>query len=343
MRIPLTILLYCASVIQAFAQTPATVKASSLSSTQLRLQRVRQVDTDEEVWSYWSRFCGNAQTLATSDCGSVRLWDLKTGTPKNVITIPPDAESDCEVFSLAQSQDGTLIATGNKKGKVTVRNAKTGQVQHTYQGPFEHEVMALTFSTDGQLLVSGGLAWDICVWNLRNHEKVVEFKGTRPITSVALSRNSELLAFGSTATNFEVFDLKTGKATRAINEQTTTSKDGHKVGGLIVCFSHQGDFLATADNEGTVKIWDVRTGICMTLVGHGDDVTSLLFSPDDQYLASSSQGRICLWRTRSGKRISDQKVKSKHVGLVAFSPDSKKLISIEENGLVGFWQLGASD
>jgi tetratricopeptide (TPR) repeat protein len=68
-----------------------------------------------------------------------------------------------------------------------------------------------------------------------------------------------------------------------------------------VAFSPDGQRLASASEDKTVRIWDSATGKeLLALKGHADTVSSVAFSPDGQRLASGNQaGSIHLWETTS--------------------------------------------
>jgi WD40 repeat protein len=54
-----------------------------------------------------------------------------------------------------------------------------------------------------------------------------------------------------------------------------------------VTFAPSGRLLATADHDGTVKLWDVATGRQLaSLEGHADGLSGVAFSPDGRTLAA---------------------------------------------------------
>ncbi len=67
--------------------------------------------------------------------------------------------------------------------------------------------------------------------------------------------------------------------------------------------SSDGKLLATASNDTTIRVWDMQTGReKMTLTGHTDKVTFVLFTPDNKKLVSvSNDSTIRTWDLTTGK------------------------------------------
>jgi WD40 repeat protein len=111
---------------------------------------------------------------------------------------------------------------------------------------------------------------------------------------------------------------------------------GHKWSVETVVFSPDSKLLASS-NGGEVRLWDVTTGKCLSVLyeglnGVGRNCGSLAFSPDGKLLAGGIEGRwIMLWDTT--KRVKAGVIEtSEYFGLglsscVAFRPDGKTLVS----------------
>ena len=81
-------------------------------------------------------------------------------------------------------------------------------------------------------------------------------------------------------------------------------EDAHKGSVLSVAFSPDGQSLASASRDNTIKLWDVRTGKeRASLKGHSVMVWSVAFSPDGKTLAwGDHDTTVRLWAVPPAKK-----------------------------------------
>ncbi|GAA6619708.1 CHAT domain-containing protein [Scytonema sp. NUACC26] len=130
-------------------------------------------------------------------------------------------------------------------------------------------------------------------------------------------------------------DLAMRQAIYGANEYNRLTGHGAKV--HKVTFSPDGQTIATASADMTVKLWQRDGRLLATLTGHKDAVYGVAFSPDGNTIASTSEDKtLKLWKI-DGTLLATLKHTSE-VYTVAFSPDGETLASGTWDGKIYLWR-----
>jgi WD40 repeat protein len=96
-----------------------------------------------------------------------------------------------------------------------------------------------------------------------------------------------------------------------------------------------------AAEEGTIRIWDARTGqpVTQPLTSTGA-VSFVSFSPDGKQIVTTSQdGKARIWDARTGKLVTAGATNSGAVASVWFDADGKGVVTTSRDGTVRIWDV----
>jgi WD40 repeat protein len=115
--------------------------------------------------------------------------------------------------------------------------------------------------------------------------------------------------------------------------------EGHSKSVNSVAISPNTQWIASASDDRTIKIWDVATGqCCQTLEGHSESVKSVTISPDAQWIVSASDdGTIKIWDAATGQDRQTLKAHREFIWSVAISSDVQWVVSASVDRTIKIW------
>jgi WD40 repeat protein len=217
---------------------------------------------------------------------------------------------------LAVAPDRPQFAIGRDDGTVELRNLTTGKLTWNWQAHAK-SVLAVSFSPDGQRLVTGGNDGTATVWALATQREIVSVTPGSAVSCVVFSPDGKLLATTGSSTP-RLWDAITGDKLAELR--------GHRNTAWTVAFSPDGQLLASASLDNEARLWQVPSGkLHGVLKGHVQGLGALAFSPDGKTLATGAHDRrVKLWHVATQQEMATLPAGG-FVWRLCFSPDGRRL------------------
>ena len=292
---------------------------------------------------------GKLLAIAYGD-GIVRLWNPAT---EQAVGAPLQAGTGTVsgAAAVAFSRNGKLLATADADGTVRVWNPAGGQAPlATYNG--NAAVNGVAFGPDGKLLATADIDGAVRLWSTATGREVgaplSDETGPGPgVNAVAFSPDGQLLASADADGTVRLWNPATehaiGPGLPAENQQVSGVRHVPlKLDVSGVAFSPVGNLLASADADGTVRLWNTATEHAIGITfpadtGSEPSVNGVAFSPDGKLLASAD-GTVRVWNAATGRLVSSPLPGALYgVNGVAFSPDGELLATAGADGTVRLW------
>ncbi|XP_043472467.1 WD repeat, SAM and U-box domain-containing protein 1-like isoform X1 [Leptopilina heterotoma] len=282
--------------------------------------------------------------MYTASCGldkTTIIWETDTGKIVSVLK-----GHNRYVACCAFSKDGTLLATGSNDksiiiwdltGNLTV-DSEIGHgarlVQYSENDESESEVVKHAETSSNEVKV-------ICCID----------DNTGSVNGVSVFKNN-LIASGSGDRNVRIWDIvhenEDDEQEITLLEKSFSPLRGHKYTIHHLEFSPCGTMLASSSLDGTTIIWDteVTNGEQArgSFISSGSGIRVCRWSPDGKMIATAGDDeKTTLWDVDAMEELKVFGGQAEAVTAVAFTPDSKYLVTGCNEGTWAFYDIECDD
>ena len=270
-----------------------------------------------EAWKTKTRFVHAILLTATrayvGDHDKIIVYD--TATRQEIVEIALGGGHICHI---SQSRDGKSLFVGYEDGTAWIINLDTGK-EVILRG--HTDVVRCIIQGEGTDVLT--CSWDKTIrrWNSLMGGCLMIYEGhTGWVNSILYDEATNRIFSASDDDTIIVLNGETGERIGVM--------EGH--GNWVRSLAQvNSTTIASGSSDGTIKLLDTTTLVCIKTIVNGNPVNSVAATPDGQYLISGSDdGKVKVWSVATGQCLHTLSHHSIWVLKVAVSPDGRFIASV---------------
>ncbi|KAL6412393.1 Heterokaryon incompatibility protein (HET) [Ilyonectria robusta] len=288
-------------------------------------------------------------TLIPSASSELRIWRVGSGECIHEIRFDTTCKASSWngqqrleqrwVESIAFLLDSTLLAITLSDGGIQVWQITSGKRldDESLRKLKSHATWAPSIAISSNHAITTSASGAIQLRHI-NGEFISEFEDRQtPMTSVAISPDSKLVATSSYDKTTRIWHVDTGECISQLR--------GHTEALASAAFSPDSKLVATVALDKTVRIWSVENIYHQqSSKGHAHQVEAVTLAPNRDLVASGSRRlTVRIWSIHSGQCIRELRGYPGWPSLLKFSPDSKLVAAVSQMNTATIWRESTSE
>jgi len=244
------------------------------------------------------------------------------------------------------SPDSKYLSLSNKDFHVNIWDVSTGE-SHVMINGFNEWPTQVAYSPDSKLLLTTDYQ-KIKIWEVPSGKSYKIIEGVE--APFAVSPDGKYLAgkfkpFGGAYYQLKLYSFPSGELKKNIDS-------AHEKTIRYVKWNADGSLFASSSDDGTLKLWDGKTGNLVKSLSAGEKVGLFKFNPDGKYIAAIvgedpgsflKPAEVIIWEVKPGNLVKRIEGFDKGLQALSFSPDGKYLVTGARDTKASLWKIPSGD
>lgn len=306
----------------------ALIKARNIDFTQFAHNRI------DGEGSYFGTIISPDGMIFTSPHGmSINLYSTTLKKQIGTLNGHADEVTDClflDDYTLISSSRDQTVKMWDLKKHITISNL---------QNPAPVKGIKLAHTDECTILSAFLENGSICVWNLKTHELIHTIEAQYDVSDlfydkVFNAQKTKVICI-EPDNSLIIVDL--------VKASVLKTESLHEFNILAAVLSPDEKFIATASSDHTIKITNLETAaVVQTLNGHTDAVSTIIYG-NNEIISGSKDGTIKRWNVATGLCLISMLAEQDNTVGLYYSEKGKKIISASDNGCIRIWDRVRGD
>lgn len=270
--------------------------------------------------------------------GEAGIWNVADGKLAGSFVLPGDA-----FYDVTFDSSGKQLITCGYDQQIHVWDARHGKVTHTLKG-HNGAVFALAVRPKSQILASASADRTVKLWDLATAERLDTFgESLKDIYTVAMHPQGTHVIAGGVDNRIRMWRLS--ESGQEGTNQLIFARFAHQGPIIALAWSPQGNLIASAAEDRTLKLWDADSLTEKQPLPRQDDwAAALTFSPNGKTLAVGRlDGTLAFYDAETGKVQTPPQPTLTAIEPRGFQTGSKTQAMLTGTNLLGIEQFIVAD